>query len=106
MRDLNTMDTLKVATIIGKMGMSAGELLKENMNDQQIGLIFFTSALQYAEKDIRDLLASISEMTPDEFDKQPFDYPLDLIEQLSEKEDIQLFFEKAQKLAQKMFAKQ
>ena len=106
MRDLNTLDTLKVATIIGKMGVDASEVVKEGMTDQQIGLIFLTSALKYAEKDIRDLLASIAEMTPEEFDKQPFDYPLDLIDELTEKEDLKLFLEKAQKLAQKIQNKQ
>lgn len=106
MRELNTLDTLKVATIIGKMGLDASDVIKEGMTDQQIGIVFFTSALRYAEKDIRDLLASIAEMTPEEFDVQPFDFPLDLIEELTEKEDLKSFLQKAQKLAQKMQKKQ
>jgi len=106
MRELNTLDTLKVATIIGKMGMDASELIRENMNDQQTGLLFVTCALKHAESDIRDLLASIAEMTPEEFDKMPFDYPIDLIDELTDKQDLKSFLQKAQKLAQKMRGKQ
>ena len=106
MRELNTLDTLKVATIIGKMGMDASEFFKAEMNEQQTGLLFITSALKHAEGDIRELLASIAEMTPEEFDKMPFDYPIDLIDELTDKEDLKSFLQKAQKLAQKMRNKQ
>jgi hypothetical protein len=106
MRELNTLDTLKVATIIGKLGTNASEFIKEGMTDQQIGIVFFTTALTFAETDIRNLLASIAELTPEEFDAKPFDYPLDLIDELTEKEDLKLFLQKARKLAQKIQGKQ
>lgn len=100
MRKLNTYDLFRAATILGKIS-SKLEISKE-MTPQQIGVSFFASSLQYAESDLKQLLADISEMTVEEFDKQPFDYTFTLIETLIETEDMKSFLERVKSLSEKM----
>jgi hypothetical protein len=100
MRKLNTYDLFKTATILGKIGTKVR--ISEDMNPKQLGVTFFASALQYAETDFKNLLANICEMTVEEFDKQPFDYPMEVIEKLIETEDMKSFLERVKSLVGKM----
>lgn len=109
MRPLNTMDTMKCVSIAGKIGIKAKELLTrqagQELTSLEIGLSFFSVAMQYAESDFKELLASIAEMSIEEFEQQPFDYPLTVLEHLAETEDLQSFFQRVQTLARKISKK-
>jgi hypothetical protein len=100
MRKLNAQDLFKTATILGKIGTHLK--VGSNMTPQEIGINFFSSALQYAESDLKSLLASISEKSLKDFEEMPFDYPIQVIEELAENEDIQSFLERVKSLAKKM----
>lgn len=102
MRKLNTADLMKCATILGKVGGNIK--LRDGATAPEIGMAFFSSALQYAETDLRALLASVAEMTEEEFDKQPFEYPLQIIEELAEKDEFTNFLERL-KVLQKRLSK-
>jgi hypothetical protein len=58
--------------------------------------------MQYAENEISEFLASIAEMDIATFNEQPFDFPLSVIEHLSETENLPLFFERARGLLGKI----
>jgi hypothetical protein len=100
MRKLNTYDLFRTAAILGKIGTNLK--ITPDMDPKQLGVSFFACALQYAESDLKDLLANICEMKTEEFEKMPFDYPLEVIEKLMESEDIKNFLERAKSLARKM----
>jgi hypothetical protein len=100
MRKLNTFDLFRTAAILGKIGTNLK--ITADMDPKQLGVSFFACALQYAETDLKNLLANISEMSTEEFEKMPFDYPLELIENLIESEDIKSFLERAKSLTRKM----
>lgn len=100
MRKLNTYDLFKTATIVGKIGTNLR--ISEGMTPQQLGITFFGGALQYAETDFKSLLANICEMSVEDFDKMPFDYPLEVIETLINTEDMKSFLERVKSLAEKM----
>jgi hypothetical protein len=92
MRKLQAKDLLKCATILGKVGENLK--LDENATNVQVGLLFFSNALKYAETDLSEFLADIAEMSPQEFGEQPFDYPLEIIDHLVETEDIKSFLQR------------
>jgi hypothetical protein len=103
MRKLNTLDLLKCATILGKMSNKV--VIDETMNKVQVGMTFFSTAMSHAETDIKELMASIAEMTVEEFEKQPITFPLDVIEYLIDEEDMQLFLQRVSNLAKKVSKK-
>lgn len=103
MRKLNTLDLLKVTSMFGKIGKKVE--ISEGMTEQQIGLTFFASALEHAETELKELLAGVAEMTVEEFEKMPFDYPLDVIEHLIENEDMQGFLQRVKGLIEKLSKK-
>jgi hypothetical protein len=103
MRKLNTSDLMTVVSIFGKVGTQLKT--DENMTNAQVGIQFMATAAQYAEDDLTKLLASVSEMSIEEFKKMPIDYPLEVIEYLSEEEDLQTFFKRVKGLTEKLFKK-
>jgi hypothetical protein len=100
---------MKCVAIAGKIGFKAKEALVvkqgEELNSIQVGLAFFSVAMQYAETDFKELLASIAEMSVEEFEQQPFDFPITILEHLAETEDLKSFLERVQTLAKKVFGK-
>lgn len=100
MRTLNTLDLIKGSAILGKIGKNID--IPEGASNAQVGVAIFSAVLTHAESDFKAWLADIAEMTQEEFEKQPFDYPLQLLEELAEKEDLSRFFERAKKLMGKI----
>ena len=109
MRNLNTADLLKTVTIAGKIGFKAKDAFKvkegEEVSSLGIGMTFFSVAMEYAEKDLKELLASIAEMSVEEFDKMPFDYSLEVIEHIAETEDLAGFLQRVTHLTRKLSKK-
>ena len=103
MRKLNTSDLMTVVSIFGKVGTQLKTT--EDMTNAQVGIQFLATAAQYAEEDLTKLLASVSEMEIEEFKNMPIDYPLEVIEQLAENEDLQTFFKRVKGLTEKLFKK-
>ena len=101
MRKLNSKDLMTVVKIVGKVGTTLKP--EPDATEAQLGINFFASALIYAESDIKPLLASVAEMTEEEFDKMPFDYPLEVIEWLAENEDLGAFFTRVKQLSGRLF---
>jgi len=102
-RNLNASDLMAVVTIFGKVGSNLN--MQEGMTNAAMGIQFVSTACQYAEQDMTELLASISQMTVEEFKKMPIDFPLEIIEQLAEKEDLKAFFTRVKALTEKLFKK-
>lgn len=96
MRKLNTLDLIKGSAILGKIGRNID--IPEGASNAQVGIVIFSAVMAHAESDLKAWLADIAEMPVQEFEKMPFDYPLDLLEELAEKEDLNRFFERAKKL--------
>ena len=104
MRKLNTLDLIKTSTLLGKIGKDVE--VTEGMSNAQIGLALFSSAMRHAETDVKELLASIAEMPVSEFEKMPFDYPIQLIEEIAEQEDLNGFLQRVRGLQNKLAKKQ
>jgi ribosomal 50S subunit-associated protein YjgA (DUF615 family) len=100
-RPLKTKDFFKVASILGKMTKTALSELSFTTDEKKIGFVFVHSAFQYAETDIRELLADLVNIKPAELDELPFDTPLLIIEKLQEQEDLKRFFTKVGRLMNK-----
>jgi hypothetical protein len=94
---------MTVVTIFGKVGTQLKT--DENMTNAQVGVQFLATAAQFAEQDLTKLLASVSEMSIEEFKAMPIDYPLEVIEYLAEQEDLQTFFKRVKGLTEKLFKK-
>lgn len=100
-RRLNTRDVIKVALIIGKVYRPG---LGANGEDGQSGAIIsaFMTALASAENDVIKLFADLMGITVEEFDSLPPDTVIDIIDFLSESDDLKRFLDKAMALAKKM----
>lgn len=100
-RRLNTRDVIKVALIIGKVYRPG---LGANSEDGQSGAIIsaFMTALASAENDVIKLFADLMGITVEEFDSLPPDTVIDIIDFLSESDDLKRFLDKAMALAKKM----
>jgi hypothetical protein len=103
MRRLSTSDLIKTASLLGKIGREVK--LAPDMSNAEIGLVMFSAVATKADAELKELLAGIAEMTIEEFEKQPFDYPLELIEQLAEQEDLSRFFTRVKALQAKLSSK-
>lgn len=106
MRALNTADLMKAVTIAGKISHKIKDQLNteesEKLSSLQIGMAVIGAAMQYAETEFTELLASIAEMNIEEFKKQPFDYPIQVIEELAEKEDLADFLQRVTSLRKRL----
>lgn len=118
-RKLKTKDLFTVADILGDCGedflKTAGTIIRKAlmekrrkgkgtslMSYQMIGVTIFTSALKQASKKVKELLADLIGKTVDEFDEMPIDTSLNIIETLSEQEDLTGFFQKVSLLVEKI----
>lgn len=100
MRKLNTNDLIKCSALLGKIGKQIE--LQEGMSNAQIGITIFSTIMQYAESDFKIILADIAEMPIEEFEKQDFDFPLLILEEIAEKQDLLSFFIRVQNLTRKL----
>lgn len=100
-RRLKTKDFFTVATLLGKMASEATKEIGEGSSASQIGTIFVSNALKFAEKDLKNWLADLAGIEPKEFDELPFDAPIDIIEQLAEREDLNSFLQRVMQLRSK-----
>jgi hypothetical protein len=101
-RRLKTKDFFTVASLLGKMAGDASKEISDGATASQIGTIFVSNALKYAEKDIKTWLADLVNIKPEEFDGLAFDAPIEIIEQLAEKEDLLSFLQRVQQLRGKL----
>lgn len=103
MRKLNTNDFIKCASLLGKIGKELE--IDEGMSNAQVGVSIFATCMKHAETDFKIILADIAEMTVEEFEQQDFDFPIVLIEQISEQQNLQSFFIRVKGLANKITRK-
>jgi hypothetical protein len=100
-RKLKAIDVFRVAKILSKMSKSAIQELKEETNELQMSYIFMTSALEQAENELLSFFADLVEMETEEFEELGVDAPIDVIEQLAEKEDLKNFLQRVRALMKK-----
>jgi hypothetical protein len=99
MRNLNSNDLMTCVAIFGKVGDKLK--IEEGTPEAAIGMKFVSSALSFAQSDIKALLADIAEMSIEDFEQQPFDYPITVVEWLFDNEDMKSFFQRVKALTQK-----
>lgn len=72
--------------------------------DQQLfGIIVIEAAMKHAETDMKSLLADLIGVTVEEFEKEPFDAPITILEKVADQENLKDFFSKVQGLQKKFF---
>lgn len=102
-RRLKTKDFFTVATMLSKMAGDAMHGMADAANNSaQVGATFISSALKYAESDLKAWLSDLVGIKPDEFDELPFDAPLEIVEQLADKENLVNFFLRVKGLRDKI----
>lgn len=69
------------------------------MVGQQATMDILWFVVENAEEATREFFADLIGMTPEEYDNTPIDTAIDIIRQLSEKEEIKRFFKKALELS-------
>ena len=69
------------------------------MAGQQATMDILWFVVENAEEATREFFADLIGMTPEEYDNTPIDTAIDIIRQLSEKEEIKRFFKKALELS-------
>jgi len=99
MRRLNSNDLMTCVAIFGKVGNNLK--VEAGASEAALGMQFVSSALSFAQSDIKVLLADIAEMTVEEFEQQPFDFPITVVEWLFDNEDMKSFFQRVKALTQK-----
>jgi hypothetical protein len=97
-RRLSVIDVIKVASILGKVYKQSGG---ENIQEQSFSFLLL-SALPTMEKDIVEFLASVINVTTEEFAQLPPESLIDIIEALAESEDLKRFFDKVKAVMAKM----
>jgi hypothetical protein len=100
MRKLKASDLMRIVTLLGKIGKDLK--IEEGADPMQVGMALYALFMQYADSDITGLLADIAEMDLETFNNQPFDFPLDVIQHLTESENLPHFFGRAKTLMSKL----
>lgn len=101
-RRLQTSDLFKVATMLSKITAGASKDVLEGMTATQTGALFISNAFRFAETDVKAWLAELVDMSVEEFDKLPFDAPIEIVEALADQEDLASFFQRVKGLAGKI----
>lgn len=110
-RRLNTGDLFTMTKILSAISQDIRSELKslssleKEENKQLFGLMLVESALKHAEGDTKTLLADLVGKTREEFEKEPFNAPLIIIDKLAEQEDLNDFFQQARSLVSKLTGK-
>lgn len=89
--------------MLGKIGKNIE--IPEGASNAQVGVILFSNIMQHAETDFKTWLADIAGMSVEEFEQMPFDYPLEVIEQIAEQEDLNGFLQRVKGLQSKLAKK-
>lgn len=96
MRDLQVKDVFAVAKIFSKVSRNAiGDIAKAidgHVDEGELGLLMITRVFTDAEPDLKAWLASLCEVSVEEFSNMPAVELLNIIKQLMEKEDVKDFF--------------
>lgn len=96
-RGLNTKDFWAIISIIRKGGKEAITRMKNlpaDADEMARGMLILDIGMEYAEKDLTALLADLAGMTLEEYEAAPFDTTLEIIEQITAKEDLANFFKR------------
>lgn len=119
-RDLNTGDVFTVARMLTKVvsenkdsikkliksksGDEKKELTAEEKEEMGIDLTFLVlqNCLEFAEKDLKAWFADLIGIKPEEFEETPFDTIPNIINELTEKDDVHSFFTAVLQLYKKM----
>lgn len=103
-RRLNTKDFWTVLSVLRKGGKEALSRMgaAEEMDNMARGILIMDIGLEYAEKDLKGLLADLAGMSLEEYEKQPFETTIDIIEVVSEQEDLSAFFKRVAGLFKKV----
>jgi uncharacterized protein with von Willebrand factor type A (vWA) domain len=110
-RPLNVNDLYAMAGMMAKTGSALRDSLGslEAMDQKAVFFTVFEAFFIHAADDTKAWLHSLivdedmpREQRIEEFSKMPIDTPIDIIEQLSEKEDLKSFFSKVLALMQKV----
>lgn len=90
-----------LSKISGDVREGVKDLQLKKIDEQLFGIIIIEAAMKHAEHDFKELLASVVEMTVEEFEKEPFDAPIEILGVVAEQEDLKDFFTKVQGLMKK-----
>jgi hypothetical protein len=109
-RPLKVKDVFAIARMLGKITKSAREELASNIKDAkadrtELGIAIIQSIFTVAEEDLKSWLADLIGKDKTEFEAMSANALLDIIEKLSEQEDIKDFFAKASQLASRFISK-
>lgn len=106
-RKLNTQDFFSIITIIRKGGKEALAKLDniQQLDKMEAGMLIFDVGLEFAQKELSVFLASIANMSVEEYEKSDFDTTLTILEQLEERENLTDFFSRAVKFGKKFSTK-
>lgn len=108
-RPLGTKDLFRMTKILsvisGEIRTSLGGASLQETDSQVVGILIIEAAMKHAESQLKEFLADIVGMTVEEFEQEPFDAPIDILYELAEKENLQGFFQKVQKLMSKFSGK-
>ena len=106
LRALNVKDVFTVGKMLGKttrlMRLQIANITNIKENPMEIGLALFGSLLVEAEVDVKVWLADLAGLKVEEFEVMPPRTVLDVIEQLSQKEDLKSFFVQASALVSRV----
>jgi len=108
MRRLTAGDFLKLSSIVKKGLVDIGQInfaRKPGEDDTAFGIRVGRSGLlalmDHCYEDMVDLLVDLSGKDREAFEAMPFTYPMDLVMELSESEDLRAFFSQALALVKK-----
>jgi hypothetical protein len=108
-RKLNALDLFKMTKILSVVSGEIRETMKESkmeeMDSQILGIMIVEAAMKHAEGQMKELLADLVGLSVEEFEKESFDAPLEILGTLAEQEDLKGFLQKAQGLMKKFTGK-
>jgi hypothetical protein len=102
-RRLEAKDFFSIASILGKIGKDTFSKLEEELTESQMGLLFITNALKYAETEFKQLFASLTNTKPEDFDHLEFEAPIEVLEKIAEQEDLKKVFLRLKNLMNTFF---
>jgi len=107
-RRLTAGDFLKLSRIVKKGMVDIGRIdftRKPGEDDTAFGIRVgrdgLIALMDHCYEDMVDFLVDLSSKAREEFEAMPFTYPMDLVLELSESEDLRAFFSQASALVKK-----
>ena len=105
-RDLQASDLFHVATIFEKVSAEVVEKIDNEISERQAGIHIFLAIAKTIPNEIREFIAHISDITVEELDKMPFNYPIKVVKELLDRQEIKDFFTEIKDLIAKATTKQ